>query len=117
MTLEQIVKDLEKQGYIVKTIFPILSNSFGFNDNFENLINDNGFWLEDIKYPEGQEAIKFGEDIEDSNFERTMLEYLNAKMGKFKGEHYDISITDNNRLYRIHVDVMVLDKDKEKNKE
>ena len=54
MTLEQIVEDLEKQGYIVRTIFPILPNSFGFNDDFENLIDDNGFWLEDIKYPEGQ---------------------------------------------------------------
>ena len=41
MTLEQIVKDLEKQGYIVKTIFPILPNSFGYNDDFENLIDVN----------------------------------------------------------------------------
>ena len=45
-----------------------------------------------------------------------MLEYLNAKMKKFKGKHYDIPITDNNRLYRIYVEVMVLDKNKEKNK-
>ena len=45
-----------------------------------------------------------------------MLEYLNAKMGKFKSKHYDIPIVDNNRLYRIHVEVMVLDKNKEKNK-
>lgn len=57
------------------------------------------------------------EDIEDSNFERTMLEYLNNKMGKFKGEHYDIPIADNNRLYRIYVEVIVLDKNKEGNKE
>ena len=35
MALEHIVKDLKKQGYIVKTIFPILPNSFGFNNNFE----------------------------------------------------------------------------------
>ena len=66
---------------------------------------------------DGSTISEKAEDIEDSNFERTMLEYLNAKMGKFKSEHYDIPITDNNRLYRIHVDVMVLDKDKEKNKE
>ena len=64
MTLEQIVKDLEKQGYILKIIFPILPNSFGFNDDFEILINDNSFLLEDIKYPEGEEPIKFGEDFE-----------------------------------------------------
>ena len=68
MSLEKIVKNLEKKGYIVKTIFPILPNSFGFNDNFENLINDNAFWLEDIVYPEGQEPIKFGEAIEDFEF-------------------------------------------------
>ncbi|BEO98164.1 hypothetical protein FNCP11_04800 [Fusobacterium nucleatum] len=77
MTLEQIVKDLEKQGYIVKIIFPILPKSFGFNDNFENLINDNGFWLEDIKYPEGEEPINFGEDIED--FEFTTEDFNNIK--------------------------------------
>lgn len=76
MTLEQIVKDLEKQGYMVKTIFPILSNGIGFNDNFENLIEDNGFWLEDIKYLEGQEPIKFGEDIGD--FEFTTEDFSNV---------------------------------------
>lgn len=68
MTLEQIIKKLEKKGYIVKTIFSILPNSFGFNDDFENLINDNAFWLEDIAYPEGQEPINFGENIEDFEF-------------------------------------------------
>ena len=68
MTLEQIIKKLEKKGYIVKAIFPILPNSFGFNDDFENLINDNGFWLEDITYPEAQEPIIFAEDIEDFEF-------------------------------------------------
>ena len=72
MTLEQIVKDLEKKGYIIKTIFPILPNSFGFNDDFENLIDDNGFWLEDIKYPEGQEPINFGEN---EDFEFTTEDY------------------------------------------
>ena len=56
------------------------------------------------------------EDIEDSNFERTMLEYLNAKMGEFKNKYYNIPIIDNNRLYRVRVEVMVLDEDKEKNK-
>lgn len=68
MTLEQIIKKLEKKGYIVKTIFPILPNSFGFNDSFENLIDDNGFGLEDITYPEGQEHIIFADDIEDFEF-------------------------------------------------
>lgn len=77
MTLEQIIKNLEKKGYIVKIIFPILPNSFEFNDNFENLINDNGFWLEDIKYPEGEEPISFGEDIED--FEFTTEDFDNIK--------------------------------------
>lgn len=77
MSLEQIIKDLEKQGYIVKTIFPILPNSFGFNDSFENLINDNGFWLEDIIYPEGHKKINFGEDIED--FEFTIEDFNNIK--------------------------------------
>lgn len=68
MSLEKIVKDLEEKGYVVKTIFPILPNSFGFNDDFENLIDDNGFWLEDITYPEAQEPIIFAEDIEDFEF-------------------------------------------------
>lgn len=68
MSLEKIVKDLEEKGYVVKTIFPILPNSFGFNDSFENLINDNGFWLGDIAYPEKQEPISFGEAIEDFEF-------------------------------------------------
>ncbi|MBF1054324.1 MAG: hypothetical protein HXL14_05535 [Parvimonas sp.] len=45
-----------------------------------------------------------------------MLEYLNAKMGVFKNKYYDIPIIDNNRLYRVRVEVMVLDEDKEKNK-
>lgn len=68
ISLEKIVKDLEEKGYTVKTIFPILPNSFGFNDSFENLINDNGFWLEDITYPEGQGPVIFSEDIEDFEF-------------------------------------------------
>nr|DAV27706.1 MAG TPA: hypothetical protein [Caudoviricetes sp.] len=99
MTLEQIVKDLEKQGYIVKIIFPILPNSFGFNDNFENLINDNGFWLEDIKYPEGEEPINFGEDIEDFEFTTedfnnikwngyNWLVVVDRKMGEYSGTSY-----------------------------
>ena len=99
MTLEQIVEDLEKQGYIVRTIFPILPNSFGFNDDFENLIDDNGFWLEDIKYPEGQEAIKFGEDIEDFEFTTedfnsikwkgyNWLVIIDRKIGKYSGASY-----------------------------
>ena len=99
MTLEQIVKDLEKQGYIVKTIFPILPNSFGFNDDFENLIDDNDFWLEDIKYPEGQEPIKFGEDIEDFEFTTedfnsikwkgyNWLVIIDRKMGEYSGTSY-----------------------------
>ena len=52
MTLEQIIKKLEKKGYIVKTIFPILPNSFGFNEDFEFTTEDfsnikwNGYnWL------------------------------------------------------------------------
>ena len=81
MTLEQIVKDLEKQGYIVKTIFPILPNSFGFNDDFENLIDDNDFWLEDIKYPEGQEPIKFGEGY-------NWLVIIDRKIGEYSGTSY-----------------------------
>ena len=68
ISLEKIVKDLEEKGYTVKTIFPILPNSFGFSDSFENLINDNGFWLEDITYPEGQGPVIFSEDIEDFEF-------------------------------------------------
>jgi len=76
MSLEKIVKDLEEKGYVVKTIFPILPNSFGFNDDFENLIDDNCFWLEDIAYPEGQEPINFGKN---EDFEFTTEDYNNIK--------------------------------------
>jgi hypothetical protein len=92
MSLEKIVKDLEEKGYIVKTIFPILPNSFGFNDNFENLINDNAFWLEDIVYPEGQEPIKFGEAIEDFDNVNwngyNWLVVIERKIGKYSGASY-----------------------------
>ena len=92
MSLEKIVKDLEEKGYIVKTIFPILPNSFGFNDNFENLINDNAFWQEDIVYPEGQEPIKFGEAIEDFDNVNwngyNWLVVIERKIGKYSGASY-----------------------------
>lgn len=45
-----------------------------------------------------------------------MLEYLNAKMEKFKNKYYDIPIIDNNRLYRVRVEVMILGENKEENK-
>lgn len=91
MSLEKIVKDLEEKGYIVKTIFPILPNSFGFNDN--------AFWLEDIVYPEGQEPIKFGEDIEDFEFTTedfnnvnwngyNWLVVVDRKTGEYSGTSY-----------------------------
>ena len=96
MTLEQIIKKLEKKGYIVKTIFPILPNSFGFNDDFENLIDDNAFWLEDIAYPEGQEPINFGEDFEftTEDFDNVnwngynWLVVIERKIGKYSGASY-----------------------------
>lgn len=76
MSLEKIVKALEEKGYIVKTIFPILPNSIGFNDDFENLIDDNCFWIEGIAYPEGQEPINFGEN---EDFEFTTEDFNNIK--------------------------------------
>ena len=89
MTLEHIVKDLKKQGYIVKTIFPILPNSFGFNDSFENLINDNGFWLGDITYPEGED---FEFTIEDFNNIKwngyNWLVVIDRKTGEYFGTSY-----------------------------
>ena len=99
MSLEKIVKDLEEKGYVVKTIFPILPNGFGFNDSFENLINDNGFWLEDIAYPEGHKEINFGEDIEDFEFTTedfnnvnwngyNWLVVIERKIGKYSGASY-----------------------------
>ncbi|PHI03534.1 hypothetical protein KSU03_06085 [Fusobacterium polymorphum] len=102
MSLEKIVKDLEEKGYVVKTIFPILPNSFWFNDRFENLINDNGFWLGDITYPEGEEPINFGEDFEFTTEDFNNIKWngynwlvvVDKKTGEYSGTSYLLAYKD-----------------------
>ena len=98
MSLEKIVKNLGEKGYTVKTIFPILPKSLGFNDDFEDLINDYGFWLEDITYPEGQEPIIFGEDIED--FEFTTEDFNNVN---WNGYNWLVCIDKKNSDYTMYL--------------